>query len=312
MFEMKQLTIGDCLVQAGVDIKKLYGKPGIASIVTVNGKEITLPGGYGKPPVIILNGHETQVDDVIHNGDEIIISKGNDGKEPLITVEQLIGEGVSFFINFNNRSYNLENTFYVDGQVKPKSYIIQDNDKIVMQQPDTIEDFLASKSTEKLQYTQPFSVFVNNKKVIIDKGESHIYLNDRKVNRTQSLKQNDNLTITTAKHPVVHDLLQQLSREYWNTINVTFNGKSVLIKQQQITVLRSQLELDLDTELLINDHLEIKDQIQQKFIFQDVFRYVDIDMANATGHFLLYNNNQPTTFYESIQHGDKLQIVWET
>lgn len=312
MFEMKQLTIGDCLVQAGLDIKKLYGKPGIASIVTVNGKEITLPGGYGKPPVIILNGHETQVDDVIHNGDEIIISKGNDGKEPQITIEQLIGEGVSFFINFNNRSYNLENTFYVDGQVKPKSYIIQDNDKIVMQQPDTIEDFLASKSTEKLQYIQPFSVSVNNRKVIIDKGESHIYLNDRKVNRTQSLKQNDNLTITTAKHPMVHDLLQQLDIEYWNTINVTFNGKSVLIKQQQITILRNQLELDLDTELLINDHLEIKDRIQQKFIFQDVFRYVDIDMANATGHFQLYNNNQPTTFYESIQQGDKLQIVWGT
>ncbi|MFB4166764.1 cell division protein FtsA [Virgibacillus sp. JSM 102003] len=312
MFEMKQLTIGDCLVQAGLDLKKLYGKPGIASIVTVNGQEITLPGGYGKPPVIILNGNEAQVDDVIHNGNEIIISKGDDGKEPQITIEQLIGEGVSFFINFNNRSCKLENTFYVNGQVKPKNYIIQDNDKIVMQQPNTIQDFLASESTDKLQYTQPFSVSVNNRKVIIDKGESHIYLNDKKVSRTQPLKQNDQLTITTAKHPVVHDLLIQLNREYWNTINVTFNEKPVLIKQQQITVSRNQIELDLDTELLINDHLEIKDRTQQEFIFQDVFRYVDIDMANATGHFQLYNNNQPTTFYESIKHGDKLQIVWET
>ncbi|MGP4108266.1 cell division protein FtsA [Virgibacillus sp. L01] len=312
MFEMKQLTIGDCLVQAGLDIKKLYGKPGIASIVTVNGKEITLPGGYGRPPVIILNGHEAQVDDVIHNGDEIITSKGEDGKEPQITIEQLIGEGVFFFINFNKRSCKLENTFFVNDQMKPKSYIIQDNDRIVMQHPNTIEDFLATESTEKIQYTQTFSVFVNNRKVIIDKGESHIYLNDRKVSRTQALKQNDHLTITTAKHPVVNDLLQQLNRQYWNTIDVTFNGKPVLIRQQQITVLRNQLELDLDKELRMNDHLEIKDRVQQRFIFQDVFRYVDIDMANATGHFQLYNNNQPTTFYESIQHGDKLQIVWKT
>ncbi len=312
MFEMKQLTIGDCLVQAGLDIKKLYGKPGIASMVTVNGKEITLPGGYGNPPVIILNGHEAQVDDVIHNGDDIKASKGNDGNEPQITIEQLIGEGVSFYIKFNNRSRKLENTFYVNGQVKPKSYIIQDNDRIVMQQPNTIEEFLASESTEKLQYTQPFSVFVNNRKVIIDNGESHIYLNDRKVNRTQALKQNDHLIITTAIHPVVHDLLQQLNRQYWNTINVTFNRKPVLIKQEQITVMRNQIGLDLDTELRMNDHLEITDRVQQRFIFQDVFRYVDIDVTNATGHFQLYNNNQPTTFYESIQDGDKLQIVWET
>ncbi|SDQ42148.1 cell division protein FtsA [Virgibacillus salinus] len=310
MFEMKQLTIGDCLVQAGLDIKKLYGKPGIASIVTVDGKEITLPGGYGQPPVIILNDFEATVDDVIQNGDKIIISKGNDGKEPHITIEELMGEGTSLFINFNNRSHKLETTFSVNGQLKPKSYLIQDNDEIIIRQLHTIEDFLVSESTEKLQYTQPFSIFVNNRKVTIDKGESHIYLNNKKVNRTHPLKQNDHLTIITAQHPMVQDVLPQLDKEFWNTINVTFNGKSVLIKQQQVSVLRNQLELGPDTELYFNDELQIKDRKQETFIFQDVFRYIDVDMTNASGHFQLYNNNQPTTFYESIQHGDKLQIVW--
>src|SRR5690606_18906390 len=36
MFEINKLTIGDCLVQAGVEINKLYGKPGIAAMVTLN------------------------------------------------------------------------------------------------------------------------------------------------------------------------------------------------------------------------------------------------------------------------------------
>ncbi|MBP1947830.1 cell division protein FtsA [Virgibacillus litoralis] len=310
MFEMKQLTIGDCLVQAGLDIKKLYGKPGIASIVTVDGKEITLPGEYGQPPVIILNHYEATVDDVIHNGDEIIISKGSDGKEPHITIEELIGEGTTFVINFNNKRHELETTFSVNGQTKPKSYLIQDNDEIIIRNLHTINDFLVSKSTEKLQYTQPFSIFANDRQVTIDKGESHIYLNNKKVNRTHPLKQNDSLTIISAQHPMVKDVLPHLDKEFWNTITVTFNGKSVLIKQQQVTVLRDQLELGPDTELNLNDELEIKDRKQETFIFQDVFRYVDVDMTSASGHFQLYNNNQPTTFNESIQNGDKLQIVW--
>src|SRR5699024_11466146 len=42
MFEMKELTVGDCLIQAGIDLKKYYGKPGLASMITVNHKPITL------------------------------------------------------------------------------------------------------------------------------------------------------------------------------------------------------------------------------------------------------------------------------
>ncbi|MFZ3578244.1 pilus assembly protein PilM, partial [Virgibacillus sp. DJP39] len=67
MFEMKKLSIGDSLIQARIEINKFYGKPGIASIVYVNGKQITLPGGYGQPPKIYLNGIETGVDHVINN-----------------------------------------------------------------------------------------------------------------------------------------------------------------------------------------------------------------------------------------------------
>lgn len=44
LFEMKQLTIGDSLIQAGIEVNKLYGKPGMASMITLNGKEMTLPG----------------------------------------------------------------------------------------------------------------------------------------------------------------------------------------------------------------------------------------------------------------------------
>ena len=47
MFETKQLTVGDCLIQAGIDINKYYGKIGLSSIITLNGEEIILRGKYG-------------------------------------------------------------------------------------------------------------------------------------------------------------------------------------------------------------------------------------------------------------------------
>src|SRR5690625_7640549 len=76
MFDMKQLTVGDCLIQAGIDVNKMYGKPGLAIFITVNGKQMTISGQLGQPPHIYLNGERTSVDAPIKNGEIIDIQKG--------------------------------------------------------------------------------------------------------------------------------------------------------------------------------------------------------------------------------------------
>ena len=39
LFEVNKLTVGDCLLAAGIKMNRLYGKPGLAMIVSLNGKE---------------------------------------------------------------------------------------------------------------------------------------------------------------------------------------------------------------------------------------------------------------------------------
>lgn len=68
LFEMKELTIADCLLAAGINIKKLYGRPGMASIVSYNGKQVTLPGSFGTAPKIVLNDHDASLEDTVENG----------------------------------------------------------------------------------------------------------------------------------------------------------------------------------------------------------------------------------------------------
>lgn len=56
MFKSKELTVGDCLIQAGIDINTFYGKIGLSYIVTANDTQITLRGTHGKPPKISVHG----------------------------------------------------------------------------------------------------------------------------------------------------------------------------------------------------------------------------------------------------------------
>lgn len=57
-------------------MNKLYGKPGMALFVTLNGQNITIPGQLGEAPTILLNGKPCSFDDEIKNGDKIAVKKG--------------------------------------------------------------------------------------------------------------------------------------------------------------------------------------------------------------------------------------------
>lgn len=311
MFEMKQLTIGDCLVQAGIEINKLYGKPGMAFFVKVNNRDITLPGEFGKSPEILLNNKAATVETIVQNGDAISIEKGEDGKIPSITLKELVGEIPSFTIYLNERAYTLDTIFYVNQNLQTKEYIVQDKDEIVFHQPKTVEEFLAMISTEKLQSLKPFTVYVNKKKIDLDKGETQIYLNDKKTTVKQPLKAGDRLVVMGAQDPAVKDMLKQLNKEYWQTIRIMFNGKPVIVKNQCLDVSRNRLAVTEGTILKAGDEVVIKEKHHGPFIFQDVFRYVDLDISKICGKFQLHKNKHPAQFYEVIEDGDMLELTWD-
>ncbi|WP_249872031.1 cell division protein FtsA [Oceanobacillus saliphilus] len=311
LFEMKQLTVGDCLIQAGTDLNKLYGKPGMAVIVKVNDQDITLPGSFGEAPVIYVNNKKAHLENLVHSGDEIQVIRGKDGAASSVTLEELIGEAPAMTVFYNNKPYQLHASFYVNGQLKTKDYVIKDNDIIVWKQSHTIKEFLFTTVTENITSAKPFTVLVNNRKLSIDKGETHIYLNGEKVSADNNLKHNDKLNVTSASAPAVSDLLHQLDKKSTSIMKVTFNGQPVELKQKLLVLTRGNEELELDSILKLNDELVMKEVKAIPFIFQDIFRYVEIDLSRVSGNFKLYKNNEETSFDEEINTGDVLEIRWD-
>ena len=71
-------------------LSQLHGKPGMAKMITVNERQITVPGEHGKPPVIMKNGVEASLDHPINNGDEISIIKGKDGAHAVVKLKNFL------------------------------------------------------------------------------------------------------------------------------------------------------------------------------------------------------------------------------
>ena len=311
LFEMKQLTIGDCLIQAGIKLNKLYGKPGLASIVTVNGKEITLPGSFGKAPQIYLNNNAAHVDDLIIDGDEIEFVAGADGKPVQTTLKELIGEAPSMTIFYNKKPYKLQTDFYVNGSIKNSNYSIKDGDKVTWKQTRTIRAFLQERNLVPSITTKPFTIRLNNHSITLTTGTTRILVNNEESALDDTLKQNDRIEVILAKQPTVHDLLQQLDKKALNKVTVTFNDEKVILTQPLVRIKRDEDLLSIEDPIQPHDVLTLKERKIEPFIFQDVFRYVHIDLTKANGKFKLLKNNLPTSFDEKIITGDKLEIRWE-
>ncbi|MDO6448422.1 cell division protein FtsA [Oceanobacillus profundus] len=311
LFEMKQLTIGDCLIQAGIKLNKLYGKPGLASIVTVNGKEITLPGSFGKAPQIYLNNNAAHVDDLIIDGDDIEFVAGADGKPVQTTLKELIGEAPSMTIFYNKKPYKLQTDFYVNGSIKNSNYSIKDGDKVTWKQTRTIRAFLQERNLVPSITTKPFTIRLNNHSITLTTGTTRILVNNEESALDDTLKQNDRIEVILAKQPTVHDLLQQLDKKALNKVTVTFNDEKVILTQPLVRIKRDEDLLSIEDPIQPHDVLTLKERKIEPFIFQDVFRYVHIDLTKANGKFKLLKNNLPTSFDEKIITGDKLEIRWE-
>jgi len=309
LFVVHNKTVGDALVQAGIEMNRYYGKPGLAAIVSLNGKDVTIPGHFGDPPNITLNGKEATVNSIVDTDDVIEINKGKDGKPAQVSLGELIESDDTFHIYYNEKSYRMGNLFRVNDRLESASYIVNDRDTIEWNHITTVADFLNFYQQTK-QSQKAFHVVVNKERVTLRAGETKLLINNEEATSETRLSENDKIEIIPATLPTVHDLFNELNIAYWNTIDITFNEKAVTLKQPAYTVMRDEERLNEKSKIKPNERFQMDKKESHSFVFQDVFRYVELDLTNVSGNFHLFCNDELATFTTPIQSGDKLEIKW--
>ncbi|MUV39288.1 hypothetical protein JNUCC1_03164 [Lentibacillus sp. JNUCC-1] len=311
LFEMASLSVGDCLVHAGLDIQAFYGRPGLAKIVILNGKEITLPGEFGEQPTLYLNSKIATVDTSVTHGDHIIIERGNNGASSVVTIDDLIEEAPMSTIIYNNERYHIKPIYYVNGNRVTEDYLIQDKDKIDMHFIDTIRTFLIECTTEKLGETQHDFIYVNQEPYLMHAGSTQVLLNGKVTDINAPLQPGDSLKLNRTATPTLEKVLTDLGYPIKEEITVEFNQETLNLSKAHIKAMRNDRSLEMTSSLHPGDEIEVTEKQSEGFIFQDVFNYVELDLTNKQGHFILYKNDAPAGFTDPIDHGDQLAIVWK-
>ncbi|MEK3954303.1 pilus assembly protein PilM [Psychrobacillus sp. FSL K6-1464] len=312
LFELKEMTIADALLAANISARKLYGRPGEALSVHVNGQVIHIPGEHGKPAVIQLNGIEANTKSSIQNNDKIELLEGIDGKEGMATVRDLLDDATIKSITFQGVMYIVEPSVQINGKKVSLDTMLQENDKITVETPQTVEQVLYAIHKENyLTQLHPYTVTINNKNHFIPPFSTKLSLNGSPVKLSYSVQENDIIQMETHNSPTLEQLANQLDKKLVDQIKITFQNNTLELSRDCAVVHKNNVQLSSKDIIANESKIQWQDINSSPWIFQDVFRFTEWTMPEQAGSFQILKNGNPSRFDEEIFGGDQLEIVFE-
>jgi len=312
LFDIKKLTIADCLLASGLKVNKLYGKPGLAIIANVNGQMVTIPGNHGSAPTILLNDKPASIDDSVSANDRIIVEKGLDGNGTTVKINELIDHIPRKTVIINQTKYIIEAVIKKNKQIVSSNEIVHDRDEITCKLPETIEALMHALGIQKLsQHLNPFTIYLNNKNYPLAKFSGKIMKNGIEARLTSPFEDGDVITIERPTPPTLQEAADHLQLVLHHSIPVIFNGKQIILQKRLTEIYRDEQLLHSEDILAQGERLKVVQNKVQPFIFQDLFRHVEIDLPSVgKSRFILLRNEKEIGFNEEIQPGDDLKIMW--
>ncbi|WP_413379011.1 cell division protein FtsA [Alkalihalobacillus sp. 1P02AB] len=312
LFDIKNLTVGDALLAAGVDIAKLYGKPGLAKMVTIQNKVTTIPGELGRAPTILRNGEATSLHAIIQANDEIVVIPGEAGKEVTVTIDEIYGDVSTLSLFVNGEIMEVPGYFLQNGKRIKKETLLNDRDIITIQYPETIKDVLKTLSIEPKTF-EPILIQFDGKKQSLFHPKQQIFLNKAKATLSTRIHRRDSLTLPASNKEMGWTLqlvLHTLQIEEEKRIQVFFNDELITLTKPKFQYYREDALLAKETKIFNGDKIIVKSIGDDLFILQDIFAVQEITIPeNSRKHIELYKNGQATGFAEQIIDGDKIQLT---
>ncbi|PWK15898.1 cell division protein FtsA [Tumebacillus permanentifrigoris] len=325
LFEFRQITVGDCLLAADVDIRKLHGRPGLALTLEVNGRMKVLRGTHGTPAQLLLNGQPTQLDTIVQHGDELEVIGGSSGLDASGTIVDVIDPLPPLVLYFGERRYSLPPLITMNGQGVALETPLLDRAQIVTTLPQTMRDVLPllglpPEIGEQVAKPPVFTVTVDGHTVQMPYEKYVLFHNGEPATLDTPIADGDTVEYDELPPPVYQvRYFYDESLLPAQAIGVSCNNQPIRLEGPRPPVYRNGERAELDDLVLHGDHLHFTSSPDLRHksenwqpVLSDLFRYIAIEKerpAHATD-LVLTVNAQPATFMTPLHHGAVVTMEW--
>lgn len=294
IFDTRSVSIADMLVMAGFKTNQIIGRSGRSLTFTLNGERQLMKGSFAVPGQITLNGLPVSLDQTVKQGDVIDFVPAESGMDASVNISDIAGELSDKTVMVDGVKYTIGITATVNGKPVGKDYDIQNNDKVIINETDTLGDLMGLLPFD----AEAVSFFKGGKQLSFDyilRADDDIITGDKII--TDSAREGRIAKAVAERSevrtdysvpvdaPIQSEPEKPAPTEPNENFYVVLNGKSVILPPRPNNAPHEFIEL-----------MSIAD--------------IDLDNPPPSGDMITTVNGKNASFMDRINDGDVVVIRW--
>ena len=305
LFNFRELTVSDALLNAGINMRKYNGHPGLGLMVNLGTEKKFFPGSLGTFASITLNGEDASLDTVIHDGAQITVVPGKNGATPVVHLSELISSAEEYSIYVNGREKHIQQRVTINGKEADGDQLLADGDTVESRTFKSLGEALLAAgyppTGHKLRYT------LNGTSTTYS-CTPEILLNDSPASISLPIHEGDHIEYIADETPKLGDILNL--KDIDTAIRIYYENKEYSIPSANIELTVNGRTASPGT--LIDDGCDITYHKSERITttVSDALLAVNFQPPAATSHvtFTILVNGQSVDFTDPIKNGDMLEV----
>ena len=306
LFNFRDLTVSDALLNAGIILKKLNGRPGLGTMLKINGENKFIPGTMGTMAQLTVDGSPANLDTPIHDGSRIQVIPGQSGASPEITLEDVLEIPPSYTVFINGEETSIAAQFVINGQAAQPGQLLHDGDEIISKETRNLGEVLNTAGFppmgKKVKYT------LNDKESQYTISPK-ILLNDNPANLTTEVHQQDYIEYIAPELPKLGDVLNV--SELDASLVIYYEGQEHKIPSATVSLEVNGHPATPNTLIADGSSVRFMKSLRAATTVSDALLAVGFQppAAKSRVNFTILVNKQPVNFTDPIKNGDELAVV---
>jgi cell division protein FtsA len=303
-------TVADALLATGGSWTRLFGRPGLALTVEVNGELKVIPGKRGQPPVILINKQPADLDTPLNPGDKVEFTPGADGQPAQAKIRDLIPDNKHIYVNqqkipfapsilINNKPANLDTN-------------VPDRAKITLSWQRPVKEILEIAGVPPTAlWQQEISYLLGGQSFCLSYSPCQVRLDNHPCCLLDPVRPGARLNYCLDTSPPTVASALQGHVTLQAPVTVTVNGEQISLPESNTKVLVNGRPAKLQDRLVPESEITLIPG-RNEFIVSDLFTLIDIKQSVRPGTTLQITvNGNKANFATPLQSGDQVALNWE-
>ncbi|MCR5757892.1 MAG: pilus assembly protein PilM [Selenomonas sp.] len=305
LFNFRELTVSDALLNAGINMRKYNGHPGLGLMVNIGTEKKFFPGTLGTFAKIMLGEEEATLDTVIHDGSRITVIPGENGTTPTVQLGDLVTAGQEYTIYINGREKHIRQRVTVNGKEAEADQLLADGDVIESREFKSLGEALLAAgyppTGRKIHYT------LNGKETTYS-CTPEILLNDAPASISMPIHEGDHVEYMADEDPKLGDILNIKNAD--TNVMIYYEDREFFIPSANVELMVNGRTASPGT--IIDDGCDVTYHTSERITttVSDALLAVNFQPPAATSrvNFTILVNGQPVDFTDPVKNGDTLEV----